>query len=84
LAQALEVKWQTDPLPNNGLVALNSLPSPLVERVQQLLVHLHEQPEGQQILQRMELSRFEIADDATYQPVREFVDRFSREVRPVP
>jgi hypothetical protein len=31
----------------------------------------------------MELSRFEAADDATYDSVREFIVRFSREVRPV-
>ncbi len=83
LADALEVKWRTDPLPNNGLVVLPSVPEEIVKQVQKRLISLHEHAEGRRILARMELSRFEPADEATYQPVRDFVERFAREVRPI-
>ncbi|MDX9766010.1 MAG: phosphate/phosphite/phosphonate ABC transporter substrate-binding protein [Ectothiorhodospiraceae bacterium] len=83
LAEALEVKWQTESLPNNGLVVLPEVPVAVVNRVSDLLFGLHEIDSGRAILARMELSRFEAADDATYDSVREFIVRFSREVRPV-
>ncbi|WP_127475435.1 phosphate/phosphite/phosphonate ABC transporter substrate-binding protein [Sulfurivermis fontis] len=83
LAAALEVRWQTDPLPNNGLVVLPEVPETVVAQVGRLLFSLHESPEGRRLLAPMELSRFEPADDATYAPVREFIHRFSAAVRPV-
>lgn len=81
LAEQLEVKWQTDPLPNNGLVVRNDIPPQLVEQVGSLMFDLHHHAEGREILARMALSRFEPATNATYQPVRDFLDAFSREIR---
>ncbi|GAB6043905.1 phosphate/phosphite/phosphonate ABC transporter substrate-binding protein [Endothiovibrio diazotrophicus] len=83
VAAELEVKWRTETLPNNGLVARNDTPPTLVARVGELLFDLHNHPEGQAILAPMELSRFEPASEATYQPVVEFLKRFEREVRPL-
>ena len=81
LAEQLEVKWQTDPLPNNGLVARNDIPRPLVAKVGKLLFELHTHAEGRAILERMELSRFEPANDATYEPVRAFLKTFNSQLR---
>ena len=81
LAEQLEIKWQTTPLPNNGLVARTDMPDKLVKQVSKLLFELHTNKEGQHILERMELSRFESATDATYQPVRNFLATFKKEVR---
>lgn len=81
LAEQLEIKWQTKPLPNNGLVARNDMPDKLVRQVAKLLFELHTNDEGRAILERMELSRFEAANDATYQPVRTFLKTFKKEVR---
>ena len=83
LAEALEVRWETAELPNNGLVARSDLPERLVERLGAQLFSLHTQPEGEAILAPMELSRFEPANDDTYNPVRKFLKRFEREVRSV-
>lgn len=83
LLEALEVKWQTEPLPNNGLVVLPEVPAEVVAQVSRALFTLHQTARGRVILERIGLSRFEPADDATYQPVREFIARFSTEVRPV-
>jgi phosphonate transport system substrate-binding protein len=82
LAEQLEVKWQTPPLPNNGLVARADMPAELVEQVGRLLFTLHTHEEGRVMLERMELSRFEPADDSTYEPVRAFLKDFQAKIRP--
>jgi len=83
LAEQLEVKWQTEPLPNNGLVVRNNIPSDLVDEVAAILFGLHKNDAGKEILAKMDLSKFERADDATYRPVVDFVDTFKKTVRPI-
>lgn len=83
LSEQLEVKWQTKPLLNNGLVVLPEVPPEVVSQVTRLLTELHQNPQGQGILARMELSRFEAATNETYQPIRDFIKTFSRQVRPL-
>jgi phosphonate transport system substrate-binding protein len=82
IAAQLELKWKTPPLVNYSLVAREGVPPELVARVQALIIGLDGSKEGRNILARMELSRFEAADDRVYQPVAAFVERFEREVRP--
>lgn len=82
-ADQLMVLWQTDTLPNNGLVVRDDVPAPLAEAVASLLVSLHDSEEGRRLLLRMPLSRFERADEATYTSVRAFLRRFSDTVRPI-
>lgn len=81
LAEQLEVKWQTEPLINNGLVVLPTVPQMIVDEVHQLLINLHQHEDGKIILERMELSRFETANDTSYRVVRDFMKQFAREVR---
>jgi phosphonate transport system substrate-binding protein len=83
LKRALKVIWQTEPLINNGLVVLPQVPAAVVHQVQDLLVNLHTHKRGRQILQAMELSRFEPADNGSYDVVRDFIDNFAQEVRPL-
>ncbi|MBN2797754.1 MAG: phosphate/phosphite/phosphonate ABC transporter substrate-binding protein [Deltaproteobacteria bacterium] len=83
VAEALEVRWETESLPNNGLVVRDDVPAALTRRVATALFDLHNHPEGRAILERMELSRFEPATDATYAPVRSFLDHFNDTVRQI-
>jgi len=83
LAQQLEVIWQTPPLLNNGLVVHPDVPDQITEQVSQHLTSLHQHAEGLAILARMELSRYETANNATYQPIRDFIRLFSNTVRPL-
>ena len=83
LAQELVVKWQTDALPNNGLVVRDDVPEEIVKKVAELLFSLGDHEQGRRWLEMMELSRFEPATNETYEPVARFVEKFSREVRPV-
>ncbi|HCI14841.1 MAG TPA: phosphonate ABC transporter substrate-binding protein [Gallionellaceae bacterium] len=82
-AAQLEKIWETEPLINNGLVARGDMPPELVERVATLLSTLHENDEGRAMLGRLPISRFERANDASYDVVRSFLDTFSRKVRPL-
>lgn len=80
-AAALELKWETEPLINNGVVARDDVPDALAKRVAQLLDTLHTSVEGKAILARMPLSRFELADDQRYRVIEDFLRKFSRNVR---
>lgn len=82
VAKEVEIKWQTPSLPNNGLVVRHDVPDALAAEVARLLFNLHTTPEGRTLLKAMELSRFEPADDATYEPVRAFLTQFEQHVRP--
>jgi phosphonate transport system substrate-binding protein len=81
LERELKVIWQTPHLLNNSLIVLPEIPDSIVIKVAQLLFDLHNNSTGQAILSVMHLSRFEKADNNTYQPVRDFVQQFSKKVR---
>ena len=83
IARELKIQWQTESLVNNGLVVRQDVPESLTARVAKLLFALHATAEGRAILARMSLSRFEAADEQTYMPVRQFLHKFSVDVRPV-
>jgi phosphonate transport system substrate-binding protein len=82
-AAQLQVIWETPHLMNNSVMARDDVPAPLVRRIRQLLTELHETQAGSEILPGMETARFYPADNNSYDPVRLFVDRFEREIRPV-
>ncbi len=81
LADQLEVRWTTESLVNNALVARDDLPPALVDQLRKALLELHHSGEGRDILARMELSRFEPATDKSYDVVKTFIERFERNVR---
>jgi phosphonate transport system substrate-binding protein len=83
LAEALEVKWTTSPLPNNGLVVRDDVPDTITDQVAELLFSLHKHEQGRIWLGRMELSHFEPATDETYEPVLNFLKYFNEAVRPI-
>jgi len=83
LAEQIEVIWQTKPLLNNGLVVRDDVPDEIVAQVSTLLFELHTHKKGKQWLDKMELSKFETATNNSYQPVRDFIDVFDREIRPI-
>ncbi|MBN2646382.1 MAG: phosphate/phosphite/phosphonate ABC transporter substrate-binding protein [Thiotrichales bacterium] len=81
IKRQLRVQWQTDPLPNNSLVARKDLPRALVLQVQKVFSELHQHPQGQAILHGLYLSKFEVANDQTYQPVERFLNDFRSQIR---
>ncbi|WP_316367387.1 phosphate/phosphite/phosphonate ABC transporter substrate-binding protein [Candidatus Thiodiazotropha sp. CDECU1] len=83
LKKELKVIWETEPLINNGLVVSPDVPVTIVQQVHDLLINLHTHQQGREILEPMELSRFESANDDSYRVVRDFIDNFARQVRPL-
>lgn len=82
-ARELVVRWTTEPLINNSVVARDDVPAAVVQQVVAQLVQLHTTPEGRALLARLPLSRFEAASDAQYHVIRDFLADFEREVRPL-
>lgn len=83
MAEQLEVKWQTEPLQNNGWVVRQNVPQFILEQFKSQLFSLQVSPEGRALLARLPVSRFEPATDDTYQPVQRFLESFSKEVRSI-
>lgn len=82
-ASQLFVKWQTAPMINNGLICKAGIPDNLVHKLSMVMCSLQNTKEGKQLLESIGISRFETADDKTYLRIRAFLDKFSRDVRPV-
>jgi phosphonate transport system substrate-binding protein len=83
LQEELKVIWQTSLLPNNGFVARNDIEATIVTKVKSLLLNLHTHSQGRKWLSKMELSKFEKADDNAYDQVREFLTQFNKKVRSI-
>lgn len=83
LARQLEIKWQTKTLQNNGWVVRKDVPGAVAAKFAAALFRLNQDAQGKILLARIPVSRFEAANDATYQPVRAFLEKFSKTVRPV-
>ena len=82
-ARELELKWETEPMINNGVVVRDDVPEQLARHVAQLLDALHTHEEGKAMLARMPLSRFELADDKRYRVIEDFLHKFSQNVYPI-
>ena len=82
LARELMVIWQTSNLPNNSLVVRDDINLSIVNEVKDLLLNLHKQKEGKKWLAKMELSKFESANNHTYDPVVVFLKSFKNEIGP--
>lgn len=80
IAAELEVKWETLPLFNNGLVARDDVPPEIVDKVKSLIMALPTHEEGRRLLAAISLARFESATSDTYQPVRDFMKKYSEAV----
>jgi len=82
-AEELKVIWETPSLLNNSVMVRDDFPQETGQRVRQLLLELHDVPQGRTVLEAMGTSRFHPADDSRYAEVRDYVARFERDVRPV-
>lgn len=82
-AAQLKVMWETPSLVNNSLMVRNDVPATIRDQVLQVALGLKQSEEGRAILQQMQTSAFYPASDNSYKVVRDYVQRFERDVRPV-
>jgi phosphonate transport system substrate-binding protein len=83
LAEQLEVKWQTEPLLNNSWVAREDMPPETIKQISTVLLNLQQTYQGKSILAAIPISKFEAANDVTYEPIKTFITTFSQTVRPL-
>lgn len=82
-AAQLEMRWETPPLLNNAVMVRDDVPAEVADTLRGALLGLAQAPQGGAILAGMQTARFHAADDASYAPVRAYVERFEKTVRPV-
>jgi phosphonate transport system substrate-binding protein len=81
MAAALMVKWTTGTLPNDALVVRDDVPAQIAREVAAVLFSLQDSKDGRRLLKAIPLPRFEPASEQAYARVRDYVHRFSAEVR---
>lgn len=70
MCAALEVRWTTPPLVNNGLVARDDMPPEHVEQIMKILLALPQSPQGRAILRDIGIPSFEREDTAALEAWR--------------
>lgn len=80
LLKELTILFQTDKFINNSVMARNDIDDKIIQTVKKILLQLPETLEGQQILKKMELSKFETASDENYQQVEKFIKIFKSKI----
>ncbi|BBP42308.1 phosphate/phosphite/phosphonate ABC transporter substrate-binding protein [Thiosulfativibrio zosterae] len=79
IANQLEIFAETDTLPNNSFMYHTvTVPAELALRVQHLLANLDQTPEGEALLERMNLQKIYQANNETYAPVADFIEKFRK------
>lgn len=82
-AAELKIIWETKPLINNSVMVRDDVPPEVQSRVRELLIALHENAEGNKILQGMETKYFIKAENKNYDIVKTYVNSFEKRVRKV-
>lgn len=82
-AAQLKILWETPPLVNNSVMLRDDVPVAVAEVLRRSLLDLEKSPQGRAVLSGMATGRFHAANDRTYDKVRDYVEVFEREVRPV-
>ncbi len=79
-AAEMEVLWRTASLPHNGVVARKDVPAGLARQVAVALAGLDKDPGVDQSQFTEDQGHFELAGDATYQPMRNFLVRYDQAI----
>lgn len=79
IAEAVEVKWMTEPLINKGFVARDDVPEAHMQKVREAIVTMHTTAAGRAALEKTNLTRYEPATSETYEPVRVFMKQYEAE-----
>lgn len=82
IAENTRIIYQSPPYGAPPVVVHPDLDPELKEELQQKLLHLHETPEGQQILQRIGVDRFVLTEDSAYDSIRAMMGEVSSDTTP--
>lgn len=76
IGSKLEVRWETPPLVNAGVLFRRSVDSLLAAKVAALFFRMKTDEAGRQALQRLNISGFEPADSSTFRPMETFLREY--------
>lgn len=80
IGSKLEVRWQTDPLPNVAMLLRDDV-DPLVKNALiQLFIDLPKSEEGKKLLQQIGYAGFEKADATNYRSVKDFLNMYEKTI----
>ncbi len=82
-AAELKVMWETESLINNSVMVRYNVPDTISNQVKKCLIELNKSTEGNAILKGLEIARFTMATNTTYNIVKLYTDRFEKEVRKI-
>jgi phosphonate transport system substrate-binding protein len=77
-ARQLEVRFPTEPMVNQGIIARDDVPPDLVLRVGRLLAAMSETDKGRALLAQVPVARFDPAGALEYDVVRVFMEQHRR------
>jgi|APMI01.1.fsa_nt_gi phosphonate transport system substrate-binding protein len=80
-AAELYLIWQTPNLIQNAIIVRNDVPADLANTVRGLLTGLQDTPAGREILDRIDTSSFETADDKRFDVVLAFLKEYKTRVK---
>lgn len=75
-ARDIKLLWRTPPLPHNAVVVRDDVPVGVAAQVARALAGLAKDPAVDQSQFRIDQQHFELADNAAYKPVIEFLRRY--------
>lgn len=80
-AKQLRVIWQTPALINNSVMVRNDIPEDIARKIQAILIQLDQTEKGRTILAKMETAKITIANNTSYDLVRDYISYFEKTVR---
>jgi phosphonate transport system substrate-binding protein len=79
-AKEMVVLWKTDSLPHNGIVARDDINAQMAQRVATALAGMENDKELDQRQFKADQAHFELADNATYKPMLDFLKRYEQAI----
>ncbi|HUB60234.1 MAG TPA: phosphate/phosphite/phosphonate ABC transporter substrate-binding protein [Puia sp.] len=81
LGSKLEVRWETPPLVNAGVLLRVTIDAPLAGRLAKLFFQMNKDEPGRRALERLRISGFEPADSTTFRPMETFLSEYNEKIK---
>jgi phosphonate transport system substrate-binding protein len=83
IEKEVRILAETPHLINNSLMARDDIDSPTIATVAQAFLSLQDSEPGRLILQKMELSKYESAQNKDYEKVKVFLEKYKKTIGPI-
>ena len=76
----MRVLWKTDSLPHNAIIARNDIDQKLAQQVASVLAGMDKDKDLDQKQFKADQQHFELAGNATYKPMQDFLRRYDQAI----